>query len=265
MPTGPRREDELIERFVLGYEERTWVDSTIDWPDKTADNKVDALVSRQTDGKTLAIEHTIIEPFTGEKQDFAEFERVLVELEADTSLVVPERWIRVFIQVGALRNKSQRVRRAVADSVREWIRKNRNLLPTGESSHRCSSNSAFKESDFEVMISTKVVPLPGPGKLHVRRQQMVDDFSDVVAKALRSKLPKLVATVADRRILLLERQHMNLLPSRMLAEIETLAAVNEIWIVETMAWDSERCVFFEYYKGGIAFDQFGFAGHEFFG
>lgn len=53
-------------------------------------------------------------------------------------------------------------------------------------------------------------------------------------------------TPADKRILLLERQHMNLYPTRMLDEIENrrasfpdLADVDEIWIIETIFYGTD--------------------------
>jgi len=97
-----------------------------------------------------------------------------------------------------------------------------------------------------ITLTIKVTPLrrgssAEPGAMHVRRQQVDNNLGDVVEKALKKKLPKLVNTPADERILLLERQHMNLLPESMLAEIDArrstfaeLAKVDEIWIIETI-------------------------------
>ena len=220
---------------------------------------------------TLAIEHTIVEPFIGEISDYVEFQSVFLDIEADAALVVPSRWVQVFVQVGSLSQKPQSVRKAIVDSVRQWISENRTNLELGESYHQCPIERSGGGPANEILLSTKVLPLKGEGKLHIRRQQIIDDFSKVIDKTLSTKLPKLVNTPADRRILLLERQHMNLLPSRMLAEIEAqraqhpeLEKVDEIWIAETMFWTSERCVFFEHYEAGQPRSQFGFFGTEFF-
>jgi hypothetical protein len=55
------------------------------------------------------------------------------------------------------------------------------------------------------------------------------------------KLPKLVNTPATRRVLVLERRHMNLGPKQILHEIETrsasfpaLSSVDHIWSVKTV-------------------------------
>ncbi len=78
---------------------------------------------------------------------------------------------------------------------------------------------------FNIWLNLRVDPLQTgrsaeAGCLHVRRQQVEDNLDAVIEKALRKKLPKLVNTTADKRILLLERQHMNLYPDRMLDEIK---------------------------------------------
>ena len=86
---------------------------------------------------------------------------------------------------------------------------------------------------------------------------MGNDLGSVIDKALMNKLPKLVNTAAHKRVLLLERQHMNLLPEQILGEIENrksmfpqLAQVHEIWIVETMFYDYDGYLRFELYRNG---------------
>jgi hypothetical protein len=105
MPTKLRRENTFIERFPSAYENHSWADAKIDWLDERIDGAVEAIATRQSDGKTLAIEHTIIQPFVGEKEDFAFFEAAFLKIQQDTTLPVPQRWIRVFIPVGILRGR----------------------------------------------------------------------------------------------------------------------------------------------------------------
>jgi hypothetical protein len=238
------------------------------WPDREADKAIDALATRSSDGKTLALEHTLIEPFVGDKEDFSFFERAFLQIEKDGSLVVAGRWTQVFVPVGTLRNhRRQGQLEEIVRTVHEWIRENREVLPEGESRHPCF----VKATRQEITLSTEVVPLRGSGKLNIRRQQVADDLSQVVAKALARKLPKLVSTPATRRVLLLERQHMILLPSRILAEIDSLRPkysalqdVHEIWIVETMAWRSDHCLFFERLDQRQSHQQFGFIDEDYF-
>jgi hypothetical protein len=71
----------------------------------------------------------------------------------------------------------------------------------------------------------------------------------VVEKALKTKIPKLIKTVADRRILLLERDQVD--ESEIYREIvrlaknfPDLAKIDEIWFANTSMLTSEGCVYF---------------------
>jgi hypothetical protein len=247
MPTS-YREDTFIRLFVSAYENGSWADALHQQPDKIERTKpaVDWLAKRKSDGETLAIEHTIIEPFAGEKADFASFEAAFLEIERDTSLLVPGRWIQVFVPVGALQNQPKVAREWIVRSVHAWIKANRLVLADGISEHRCMITGIPGKPPFNICLNLRVDPLQTgrsaeAGSLHVRRQQVEDNLDAVIEKALRKKLPKLVNTTADKRILLLERQHMNLYPDRMLDEIKKrsssfpeLVHVDEIWIIEAM-------------------------------
>jgi hypothetical protein len=50
----------------------------------------------------MAIEHTLIEPFVGDKSDFAAFDQSLAALRNDQSLAVPNAGIEVYIPVGTM-------------------------------------------------------------------------------------------------------------------------------------------------------------------
>ena len=270
MPTKSRREDTFIERFLSAYENGSWADAKIYWLDKKIDGAVDALATRRSDCKTLAIEHTIIEPFVSEKEDFAFFEDAFLRIEKDRSLLVPGRWIQVFVPVGTLRNeRKQASQDAIVNAVHSWLKTKRLSLRDGYSEHRCAITGVPGKPAFDIKLYIKVVPLPGPGKLHVRRQQIDINLGDVVEKAVRRKVPKLVNTVADKRILLLEREHMNLLPESILHEIAKrkatfpdLAKVHEIWIVETMFYETDSYLRFECYENGTLVRSLDFLGAE---
>jgi len=88
---------------------------------------------------------------------------------------------------------------------------------------------------------------------------MPKNLGEIVEKALGDKLPKLVATTADKRVLLVERQHVSLGDTRILTEIERLAPefpqlrdIDEVCIVDTSIWESENWVYFRRFdEGGI--------------
>ncbi len=232
MTIGTTREDHFIKLFLSAYENGSWADAELMKPDAIdrTNPAVDQVAKRRSDAKTLAIEHTIIEPFVREKADFAEFSKAdFPSIEKDPSLPVPGLWFKVFVPVGTLRNQPPAVRDAVVRSVHAWLRAERLNLVEGEAEHSCPINGAGANGPGSIALTVHVVPLcrgtaAEPGIVHVRRQQTDNSLGDVIEMALRTKLPKLVNTPADRRILLLERQHMNLLPESMLAEIEARRA-----------------------------------------
>ncbi len=262
---GATREDPFIKLFLSAYEDYSWADAELLKPDAIdrTNPAVDQVAKRKSDGRTLAIEHTIIEPFVQEKEDFASFAKSdFTDIEKDQSLLVPGIWIEVFVPVGTLQNQPPAARAAIVQSVHDWLKTNRLTLPEGKSDHACPINGA---SINPVTLTIRVTPLrrgdkAEPGALHIRRQQIDNNLGDVIEKALKKKLPKLVNTPADKRILLLERQHMNLLPESMLAEIESrrasfpeLAKVDEIWIIETIFYGTAfggTYLRFKLYKNG---------------
>ena len=256
MPTKLRRENVFIERFLSAYEDFSWSKAAIRWLDEEKDGAVEALATRP-DGRTLAVEHTIIEPFSADKEDFAFFSKAFLDIEKDSSLVVPERWIEALVPVGILRGKRKPAdRAALAQGVHDWLRANRLGLPGGFSEHKVPIGVSDGKS-YEIPMYVRVTPIPGKGSLTIRRQQMEDTLSEVIERALARKLPKLVQTQADKHLLILERQHMNLFPSRILEKIEAqrskfpeLTSVDEIWIIETMFYDREGYLRFERFQSG---------------
>jgi len=255
MPTKSRRENRIIQIFLSAYESASWADAKVEWLDEKQDGAIELLTTRTSDGKTLALEHTIVEPFVGDKDDFARFGPSFLSIENDASLVVPDRIIYVYVPVGTLQKGLKWD--AVVRNVHEWLKAHIPELPEGSSKHRCTITQAAAQS-FDITLTLRVLSSPGAnGKLLVRRQQMGNDLGSVIDKALKNKLPKLVNTAAHKRVLLLERQHMNLLPEQILGEIENrknvfpqLAQVHEIWIVETMFYDYDGYLRFELYRNG---------------
>ena len=105
--------------FPSAWEKGSWADAGLAKPDAIdrTNPAVDQIAARKSDGKTLAVEHTIIGPFVGDKEDFAFFEAALLGIEKDESLAVPGRLIEVFVPVGTLRNQPQVARDSIVQSV----------------------------------------------------------------------------------------------------------------------------------------------------
>jgi hypothetical protein len=253
VPSKSRPEDIFIEAFLSAYDDLSWADADKDWVDRRVDGGVEMLATRKSDGKTLAIEHTLIQPFVGDINDFKFFERAFLKIEDDKSLIVPDRWIQVFVPIRTLDPFPKAAARAVVvKAVHEWIRANRFHVRDGEHQYECQVIGVPGVADFEITLTIKAQELPEHGQLNVRRQQVGNDFGDVVRRALSTKLPKLTRQQADKRVLILERRHMNLVPKQILDEIKKqapsfpqLAAVDETWILETIGYEPGGHFLFE--------------------
>jgi hypothetical protein len=268
MPTKSRREDIFIKLFVSAYEDNAWAGADLCWLDQILDGAVDLLATRK-DGRTLAIEHTLLEPFVGDRRDFEQFARVFPSISDDQSLALPERWTRVFVPVGILDGQKEAAREALAAAVKEWLRANRLSLPDGESEHRCPVPRMPGDPTREITLTVIVNRLGegATGTLQIGRQQMKDDFREVMEKALSRKVPKLVATPADKRVLILERAHFNFFQEQILDEIEKqrpavpdLAKIDEIWILETVFYQPGGNFQFDLYTNNHVRDSLRFDG-----
>lgn len=254
MPTSARAENEIIKLFVSAYETGSWASGILTFPDETEDGGVDGFV-RRADGASLAIEHTILEPFAGDIADQSEMLRMLAEIESDKTLIVPGLWIQVFVPVGTLHLVKSADRERIKRSIHDWIRDNRHALPAAQSDHICLIENKTRQPQEQIVLTVKTTKLPKEGALHVRRQQTEDTFDSVVDRMLTKKLPKLVRSAATKRLLFLERRHMNFPPQMMCSAMEQrqvgfadLALVDEVWIVENI----ENM---EFAPGHIRFDR----------
>jgi len=249
---GLRRDQELVALFLRGYNEKSGSDYRVrSWADEAERQKpaVEA-VCEDTAGRLLAIEHTLVQPFWGEKEDTQPFRVVFVPLERDVSLRLPDYDIELWPSVGSIPKGINWAE--VGERVKSWFRENRAVFPEGGSTHPVPGLSF--QLDVYVQKTRQ-----DDGFVFVGRSNMPDTLDRVLEKALADKLPKLVAASVNRRILLLEKDG----PSRGYVEIgrliegyesrfPNLSNVDEIWIVNTVAWESEGALF--YYKiwpGGV--------------
>ena len=85
MPSKPRAEDVCIKAFLSAYDDLSWADADKDWVDRRIDGSVEMLATRKSNGKTLAIEHTLTQPFVGDIDDFKFFERAFLKIEDEKS------------------------------------------------------------------------------------------------------------------------------------------------------------------------------------
>jgi hypothetical protein len=262
MPTEFRREHTLIEHFLSSYEHNSWAHCHCDWLEKKEDGAVEVLATR-SDGKTLAIEHTLIQPFVGDKKDFAYFRSSFLRIEEDKSLIVPERIIYVDIPIGSLQKGYSW--NPVVTAVHEWLKANRLSLPEGQSQHTCPIGAIRNRKASDLNLQVRVVFSPGFAGAFMIRRYGEERLGEVVEGALRKKLPKLVKTDADKHILLFERDQFTLSELSIYDKIEErramfsdLAKVHEVWFAETVFYETDKYVRFELYDSGVLVQTLGF-------
>ena len=251
MPTDSRREHTLIDLFLSCYGNDSWANCELDWLEKRKDGAVEVLATR-SDGKTLAIEHTLIQPFARDKEDFAYFRKSFLPIEDDKSLIIPGRIIYIDVPIGALQGGY--CWNPVVAAVHKWLKVHRFLLPEGRSQHKCPIGDVRKTKVSDLNLQVRVIFSPGFEGAFMIRRYGVERLDEVVEKALKEKLPKLVKTKADKHILLLERDQFTLSELRIYEEIEKrrvmfpdLAKVDEVWFAETVFYTSDKYIRFELY------------------
>src|SRR5258708_7709339 len=169
-----RRERSLIKLLLSAYEYDTWKDCTLDWLEDKYDGAPEVLATK-TDGTTLALEHTLIQPFVGEKVDSHRFLMAFRRIENHPALVVPERKLKVFIPVGAL--PVGHPWDAIGDEVLSWLKANHANLPEGLSARTILVGSSSKNGPLALRVWTEITrSASGPGYCHMWRNQVPGDL-----------------------------------------------------------------------------------------
>jgi hypothetical protein len=244
MPAKQGKERSLLTRFLLAYEKGTWADAKLDWVDERLDGAVELVATRQSDGSTLAIEQTVIQPHPREKEDFARFDRAFTAHLGDPSLRLTDSFLYVDIPMDTLQRGEDWP--AVAREVCDCIRGKKESIPEGWSELRCVTTTGR-----ELVLQTRRIKDPGAKEyLTIIRRYGDFDLPTTVRTALETKLPKLAGTSAQRRLLMLERDQWHVdhsaIAEQLVAQrldLPLLASVDEIWIAETH--DNRHTVLFD--------------------
>ena len=185
------------------------------------------------DGTTLAFEHTLIEPFEGEKNDSNRFMRVFGPLEGHPGLMKPGCNVKLGVKVGAIPNGVKWD--AVSLQMREHLAR---IIPTLEEGRKAEDIPGL---GWPLVVEVDV-DHHGPDEtdhVWVSRVLPADSLSAIVRRALDRKLKKLVAEPATRHVLLLEKADFVHAHSKIRVAIDNLshefpelAKVDEIWLVK---------------------------------
>jgi hypothetical protein len=236
--------------FLSAYDKDAWKDASLNWIEEQQDGSVEVIAINRC-GATLALEHTIIQPFVGEKFDSEVFIRAFGCIERNPALIVPGQNLDVIIPVGAIPKGYDWTE--VGTDLLAWLVANRSSLPSdGNATFTVPIGKSAKNGPLQLPFTLQTTSLPGtPGNCLIARSGVPANLSMIVEKALTTKLPKLTATNVDRRILMLETDQISLGHSQIYLEIvklapnfPALANVDEIWFAGTSGLSSEQFVWF---------------------
>lgn len=243
MKTTPDKN--VIEHWLRLYNHLTGSTFRVtDWPDKDSSKKnVDATCA-DSGGATLAIEHTLIEPFLEERGDRVQFMETLATLEHSPALAQTGWWYSASLPVGSVPNGID-----WTDVPKELLKQLPGILPgLPEGNHLIPVSTA--KWAVNLHVSKRHLSSGGPGKFHTARVYPGDPGAELVMRALRKKAPKLAVADGDRKLLLLEQDSVaGWVPDqfeKVRGDPETnqlLAGVDEVWLALTAILESEGALF----------------------
>jgi hypothetical protein len=242
-----KRDQQLVSHFLSAFNQHHGASFRVVRSPDVENRRSPAIEAVAADdaGTTLAFEHTLIEPFEGERTDSARFMQVFGPLEGHSDLMRPGHNVRLGVKVGAIPNgvkwdsASHKVREHLADIVPS--------LGEGPTVEHIPGLSCPLSVEVDVERH-------GPEEadhVWVWRTLPADTLKVVVRRALDRKLKKLVAESATRHVLLLEQAdiahgHSNIRTAidELSHEFPELARVDEIWLAITTCWETEDVLFF---------------------
>ena len=216
----------------------------VSWPDDDSSKKnVDALC-HNSEGRTLAIEHTLIEPYPGHKEDTVRFLKTLAVLENHAGLVQKGFFVNVAQPVGAIPKgiKWDEVPLAMIAQLAPVLP----ALPEGAQTLTVSG----PKWSLDLRVSKMRTAPSDAGSFLTSRIYPGDPGPELMLAAMERKIPKLAAASADKKILLLEKDavagtveaQFELLPDEPKVQA-WLRSIDEIWTVNTAGLDSEQIIF----------------------
>jgi hypothetical protein len=261
-PTKATSEDferddiELVKLFLAQYKdaEGNSYDLTARPDRDQRKEKAIEAIAEDKHGRRLAVEHTLIQAFEGQKADDPRFLAVFERLGKDKSLRIPDKLIEVFPPAFSIPTGVEW--KDIEQKVYDWFKGNRDKFPKDGDSMHDIPGLGF---ELKVLVQTMEVPgsegVVGAGRIRPKDKP----FIDVLRKALTTKVPKLVATPAEKHILLLEHQGTSVGFTEVTRGIDStvdmlpdLKKVDEVWVVHSMEWKTSGFLIFVYvWPGGV--------------
>lgn len=187
MPVESQRpERPLIRMLLSAYQRGVWSTAKLDWLEDKVDGAVE-VIARRSDGATLAIEHTLVQPFVDEKFDSKKFITAFRRIEGNPALALPERQLDIQIPVHAIPTGYSY--EDVGADLLAWLTANHAAAHAeGETNHKVPVCRGSKKGPLELDISLRAIHLSGkPGSYRIMRKNMPCDLGDEKAVCVSSQ------------------------------------------------------------------------------
>lgn len=242
-----KRDQQLVSQFLLAHNQQYGSSlRVVSWPeDENRQTPAIEAVASDTNGVTVAIEHTLVQPFEGERIDSDRFMKVFGPLEGCLDLMKRGCNVDVIVDVGAIPTGVSWD--SIAETVREHLTKT--IAPLGQAD-RVETILGLPFA-LQVRLVIQAHGSTEADHVWVSRSGLPASLKRVVRTALSRKLPKLTAQPANRHVLLLEQAdvahgHSDIRRAidDLSGEFDDLKQVDEIWLAVTTCWESEGVLFF---------------------
>src|SRR5579862_7837042 len=153
------KERPIIRMLLSACDDGSWERADLDWVEEKQDGAVEVIATR-ADGTRLALEHTLIQPFVGEKFDSEVFMRAFGRIEKNPALTLAEWQLDVIIPVNAIPKGYNWD--DVGQDLLDWLLANHTAVPQeGQASYVVPVAAKAKFGPLALPVTLRTMHLPG--------------------------------------------------------------------------------------------------------
>jgi hypothetical protein len=210
LSTEKQRDRQLVDLFLQTYKQGQYAAHPPKWITHSQRKDVEVIAESAT-GERLAVEHTLLESFPRVWEKERSIKAASRKLREDASLRVPERIIWVFLPAEAFDRSQPWLWTGLDAALACWARTSFAALPAGDSTHRIEiplPSGASRPLEIKTNVHEAPGNLLGAVFVHGDPPKNLKPVLPALKKAMREKVPKLLKSEAEKRVLLLELHGM---------------------------------------------------------